>query len=64
MILFINFKVPLTAPIIGIKHTDLKSHPVKVEFVNGGIGQKAVTLKVTSQRGHGINSRFTFYALV
>lgn len=57
-------KVPLIVPIIGIKHTDHKSHPVKVDIINGGIGQKTVRIRVTSQRGHGINSRFTFYALV
>lgn len=57
-------QVPLTAPIIGIKHTDYKSHPVSVAIVGGGLGQRTVTLKIKSQRGHGINSRFTFYALV
>lgn len=48
-------------PIVGIKHTDNKSHPVKIDILNGGIGDKIVTIRITSQRGHGINSQFTFY---
>lgn len=55
-------QVPMTVPIAGIKHSDFKSHPVSVLFISGGIGYRNVTIQITSQKGHGINSRFTFYA--
>lgn len=51
-----------TVQISGIKHVDYKSHPVNVRFINGGLGFLSVSIEITSQRGHGINSTFTFYA--
>ncbi|XP_031636684.1 uncharacterized protein LOC116349416 [Contarinia nasturtii] len=55
-------RVPLVAPIAGIRHLDKKSHPVQIRFLKGGIGYNNVSIEITSQRGHGINSEFTFYA--
>lgn len=50
-----------TSQIIGIKHTDYKSHPVKVTLQAFVIGDPKVTIQIESQRNHGINSEFTFY---
>lgn len=48
--------------IAGIKHIDHSSRPVKVDFKNSTvIGSYNVTIQLTSQRGHGINSTFIFY---
>lgn len=57
-----QFQVPLAVSIAGIKHIDYKSHPVSVKILNGGIGYHTATIEITSQRGHGINSTFIFYA--
>lgn len=48
-------------PIRGIKHLDYKSHPSNVKFLKGAIGSFNVSLEVTSQSGHGIQSSFIFY---
>lgn len=58
---FFIIKNPSNLTILGIKHFDYKSHPVNVEFGYGGIGYNYAEIKVTSQRGHGINSLFIFY---
>lgn len=55
------FQGESTSRIVGIKHIDLKSHPVSVAFVHGGIGENAVIIFIKSQFNHGINSIFTFY---
>ncbi|XP_031637180.1 uncharacterized protein LOC116349744 [Contarinia nasturtii] len=47
----------------GIKQMDYKSYPSTTTFLKGGIGQRNVTIKLTSQRGHGLNSTFIFYTL-
>lgn len=52
---------PLVNPILGIKHIDYKSHPIKISIVSGGVNFKYVTLLLESQRGHGINSTLIFY---
>lgn len=63
---FINQKlhsqIPLAVPIAGIRHIDFKSHPIEVQFKEGGIGYHTTTIQLTSQKGHGINSTFIFYA--
>lgn len=58
-----QFQQPSSFPIVGIRHMDYKSHPVKVDIINGGIGQRAISLHLKSQRGHGINSTFIFYTI-
>lgn len=55
-------QIPLTVPIAGIRHIDYKSNPIQVEFIKGGVGYFETTLLLTSQKGHGINSTFIFYA--
>lgn len=50
-----------SAPIVGIKHLDNKSHPANVAFVKGFIGSRNVTIRIDSQLGHGIDSTFVFY---
>lgn len=55
------FKGIGSVPIHGIKHIDYKQNPVEVHFIKGDIGDRNVTIKLKSQRGHGINSSFTFY---
>lgn len=40
---------------------DHKSHPVKVNLL-GKLPAKNITIQIISQRGHGINSTFTFYS--
>lgn len=56
-----KFQQPSPMRIVGIKHMDHKSHPIRVKIVGGGIGQNAVKLKLKSQRGHGIQSTLIFY---
>ena len=58
----IHPQISLNVPIAGIKHIDYKQHPVKVDILSGGVGFHTVTIEVTSQKGHGINSQFVFYA--
>ncbi|KAG4066514.1 hypothetical protein HA402_007150 [Bradysia odoriphaga] len=59
----IEFRVPAgRQAIIGIKHIDWSQHPVQTEITDGGIGRNYVTIEITSQAGHGIESSFIFYA--
>lgn len=55
----LNYSSPL--PVWGIKHLDYKSHPVKVNFVKGSLGERVWNIIIESQRNHGINSTFVFY---
>lgn len=55
----LNFSTPFQ--IWGIQHLDYKSHPVKIIFEKGSFGDRTMSLKIESQRGHGINSTFIFF---
>lgn len=57
------FQQPSKFPIVGIRHLDYESKPVKVNFLQGGIGYNNVKLHITSQRNNGINSTFVFYTI-
>lgn len=56
-----NPQGPGTPSIAGIRCVDYKVHPVKFTLNDGGIGFQKASIKIESERNHGINTTCTFY---